>query len=197
MHPEDEAEFIAEILLDPEVVFINGPRWQSECPETHRNINEIDSYCIIWSPKDIPVLTAKYIETCYDWYCNSEFATIQFLRSSLFSDRILIEGSIAICTTEKGEKNSNEAFAKPVEKRYKTLRRFLKKTYFNSVISWENTKAPKSPATSVRSANPSKPDASVWIGPKALKWLQADMSRCVKQFPQGFVEGNFINTQEG
>ena len=44
------------------------------------------------------------------------------------------------------------------------------------------------PAGPSRSANPSDPDRSVWVGPNAMTWLQADPKRCVKQTPTSLVE---------
>lgn len=190
MHPEDEQLFVDEILTDANAVFIDGPRWKNEKPEVYRTIESTGYYCIIWSPKDKTLLQSEYIETCNDWYCKSEFATIQFIRSSLHDENVLTEGRIAISTRHAKGNESDISFAEPLEKRYKSLRKFIKKHFSNSIIIWENVKLPRSPKTSTRSANPSdKPDSSLWIGPAAIKWLKENPERCIKQSPTGFVEG--------
>jgi hypothetical protein len=186
MHPDDEALFVAEMLRDPEILLIDGPRWKTESPASQRNIEGIGNYCVVWSPEDFPTLTAKYIPTCNDWYCNSEFATIQFLRSTLDSDSVLTQGRIAIGT-------GDEESAKRVESRYKALRTFLKGHYVNSIVRWRNTNRPSAPASSSRSANPSRPDRTLWVGPSALKWLKSKEGRSIKQSPNAFVEGNLAD----
>ncbi|MEM8672074.1 MAG: hypothetical protein AAGG48_31450 [Planctomycetota bacterium] len=181
MHPDDECEFASEILSDDSVQLIDGPRWKTKTPETFRTLSNIGTYCVIWSTSDMPELTARYVETCDDWYCQSEYATIQFLRSEL-QDSILTEGSIAIATLQDAPCEQS------VEARYKTLRRFIKKRYTNSIVQWCNPQAPLAPARPKRSANPSKPDPQVWVGPHALQWLEADTTRRIKQHRSSIVE---------
>lgn len=190
MHPKDEQLFVDEILRDPNVVFIDGPRWENEAPEVCRTIESIGYYCIIWSPEDMPILAADYIESCNDWYCRSEFATIQFLRSEMHDENILVEGRIAISTSHAKENESDISFAEPLGKRYKLLRKLIKKHYSNSIIYWENKNLPRSPRTPKRSPNPSeKPDSSLWIGPNAVQWLNESPARCIKQNPSAYTEG--------
>lgn len=183
MHPQDEQSVVAELLREPSVVLIDGPRWQSAKPKTTRDVTTLRDYCIIWSPDDLPQLTARFVPACKDWYCESEHSTIQFLRSSL-AGRVLTEGRLAI-STEAAAAQARSA----VERRYKALRGFLKKNFANAVLRWQNMNLPVMPAGPSRSANPSDPDRSVWVGPNAMTWLQADPKRCVKQTPTSLVEG--------
>jgi hypothetical protein len=183
MHPDDEASIVLELLSDPSLQFIDGPRWKTAVPSTSRNLKEIGYYCIVWSPQDLPVLAAKFIPTCNDWYCQSEFATIQFLRSQKL-DSILTEGRFAVSTDPLLQLSAHG-----VQQRFRQLSRIIKKSYKNGVLRWRNPKAPEGPASPARSANPSKPDTSLWIGPAASQWLTADPERRVKQFLTGHVEG--------
>ena len=99
-HPNDEREFVAEILSDNSVQLIDGPRWKAKVPQTFRSLAEIQgNYCIIWSSQDRPALSARYIQTRNDWYCDAEMVTIQFLRSQCI-DSIITEGRIAISTKD-------------------------------------------------------------------------------------------------
>lgn len=190
MHPDDEREFVAHVLGDESVVFIDGPRWESESPLSCRDIAKLTgTYCIVWSPRDLQKLTAKYVPTCKDWYCDSEYATIQFLRSELLENSVIIEGRIAVSTEIEFTPKFSEASAKQVEARFKMLRRFIKTNYSNSIIRWKSANAPIAPAGPQRSANPSKPDPQIWIGPAALAWMKHRKTRCIKQFRNGFVEG--------
>jgi hypothetical protein len=184
MHPQDEADFVSEVLCDPAVVLINGPRWKTPMPELHRSLAEIDdNYCIIWSKNDGAELDAEFMPACDDWYCRSEGATIQFLRSHL-AESVLIEGRLAV-----GTNATQPLVAEAVERRYHKFRTFIRKRYTNSVLRWRNPRLPEAPKAPGRSANPSKPDATLWIGPVALKWLREDGQRRVKQCAEGFVEG--------
>ena len=186
MHPDDEREFEAQILADQNIQLVDGPRWKNESPETFRKLSEISgNYCIIWSTSDLPRLTARYIETCNDWYCDSEQATIQFLRSEL-QGSVITEGRIAISTSQ------NQPSSDGVEFRYKTLRQFVKKLFTNSIVQWCNPQLPIAPATSKRSANPSKPDPQVWVGPNALQWLESDSERRIKQQLNSVVEATVL-----
>ena len=182
MHPEDELEFEAQILADQSVQLVDGPRWKTKSPEGFRKLSEITGdYCIIWSASDLPHLTARHIKACNDWYCDSEYATIQFLRSQI-QESIITEGRIAISTTE------NQSSSNGVELRYKSLRKFVKKHFTNSIIQWFNPQLPIAPASSKRSANPSKPDPQVWVGPSSMRWLEADSERRIKQQLNSVVE---------
>ena len=125
MHPTDEREFENVLLCDSSIQFISGPRWKNEIPSTSRSLADIDSYCIVWSTSDTATLNADYIPSCNDWYCRSEYATIQFLRSEM-DDLVITEGRIAVIT------NECEGFpltsVKQLEKRFRKLRNFIKRT---------------------------------------------------------------------
>lgn len=121
MHPDDERDFISEVLHDDAVVLIDGPRWKSSEPKGHRSLESTGWYCIIWSKKDLPRLDSEFIPECNDWYCRSEGATIQFLRSRS-NESVIVEGRLAISTSS--ERND---VAGAVEQRYRSLRTFVKK----------------------------------------------------------------------
>jgi hypothetical protein len=183
MHPRDEAVLMAELLRDPAVLLVNGPRWKSAVPPTTRNVSTVGSYCIIWSTEDLPELAAHFIPGCNDWYCRAEYATIQFLRCSI-TETVITEGRLAI-STDPGAIET----AANVERRYKLLCRAIKATYLSSVVRWHNPDFPEAPAGPSRSANPSAPDPSLWVGPAAISWLASDAGRRIKNFPASPVEG--------
>jgi hypothetical protein len=187
MHPSDERDFAAHVLAEDGVYLIDGPRWKTSSPATHRSIEAIaGNYCIVWSVHDRPSLSARYVPTCNDWYCDSESATIQFLRSQVV-DTVITEGRIAIATS-----HASETEAAGVERRFKSLVRFVKKRYTNSIIRWCNPSLPLLPAIPGRSANPSKPDPQVWVGPHAMSWLQEHPNRRIKQFTNSLVEARIV-----
>lgn len=110
MHPADEREFAAQVLADPAVLLIDGPRWQAAAPQTFRDLDAIrGNYCILWSPDDQAALQARYIAGCNDWYCESEYATVQFLRSEIFADGVLFEGRIAVATGSASAQAAQES----------------------------------------------------------------------------------------
>jgi hypothetical protein len=184
MHPDDEREFVDELLLDDSIVLINGPRWKTREPVAYRSLEFIDYYCIIWCMKDLPALDAKFIPNCNDWYCKSEGATIQFLRSCI-NGSVLTLGRLAV-----GTDSETSEVAQSVEQRYRRLRKFVQKRYRNKVLRWRNPELPANRASVGRSSNPSKPDNAVWIGLAALDWLEADpATRRVKQWTSSIVEG--------
>src|SRR3981189_2462412 len=123
MHPYDEAALMTELLRDPAVLLIDGPRWKSATPPTARNISAVGDYCIIWSPEGLSELGADFIPTCNDWYFRTAYATIQFLRCEI-TETVITEGRLAISTGA----SSKEAAAN-VERRYKLLSRSIKKAY--------------------------------------------------------------------
>jgi hypothetical protein len=161
MHPDDEAALVTELLRDPAILFVDGPRWKAVTPPTTRDI-----------------LTAHG-----DWYCRDENSTVQFLRCKM-TETVIAEGSFAI-STEPAEAKA----AANVERRYKFLSRAIKKTFRNSVVQWRNPRLPEAPAGPSRSANPSAPDRSLWVGPAAMTWMAGHADRRVKTFLTGFVEG--------
>jgi len=146
-------------------------------------VSAVGRYCIIWSPEDLPVLAADFMPTCNDWYCRAEYATIQFLRSKI-AETLITDGRLAISTG-----NANEKTAVNVENRYKLLCRIIKKSHRNSVVRWRNPKFPDAPARPGRSANPSDPDRSLWVGPAAMNWMAGDAARRIKMSPASPVEG--------
>lgn len=193
MHPDDECEFEQLLVSDESIRFIAGPRWKTETPETSRSLTEIGYYCIIWSISDIAKLKAEFIPSCDDWYCRSEQATIQFLRSEM-DEAVITEGRIAISTIPSEE--FPESSVKRLEKRYGDLRRYLRKNYSNSIIQWRNPSLPYAPAGPFRSANPSNPDPQVWVGPNALRWLREQPDRRIKQYRQSLVEAVLVDDKE-
>jgi hypothetical protein len=183
MHPDDELLLLEKVLNEPSVVLINGPRWKAATPATARSLSQIGSYCIIWSPENLSELEARFIPSCNDWYCQSEHSTIQFLRSEI-RGTVVTEGRFAI-----GTNFASPRAASGVERRFKALSKFVKKTYSNSIMRWQNPTIPFAPAGPNRSANPSKLDNSVWVGPAAIAWLRSDDQRRIKQFFASVVEG--------
>jgi hypothetical protein len=90
---------------------------------------------------------------------------------------VIAEGRLAINTSS--EQND---VVRAVEKRYRSLRAFVKKRYRNGMLQWRNPDCPKGPEADGRSANPSKADNALWIGPAAVHWLQEEPTmRKVKQ----------------
>jgi hypothetical protein len=189
MHPDDEREFEQLLVSDESIRFIARPRWKTETPKTSRSLADIDYYCIIWSTSDIKKLKAEYIPSCDDWYCRSEYATIQFLRSEM-DEAVITEGRIAVSTILSRDFPATSV--KSLEKRYGDLRKYFRKNYSNSIIQWRNPTIPYAPAGPNRSANPSKPDPHVWVGPHALRWLRERPDRRIKQFHQGNVEAVLV-----
>jgi len=141
MHPDDEREFGAAILDGSSLTLIDGPRWPKSRPQTHRSLDSIGPYCILWSSAEIPELDAEFIPSCGDWYCRSEGSTIQFLRSQLLGS-FLTEGRIAIAMD--GEP---PMVARSVERRYRRLSRFIKQRYRNRMLRWRNPPSPRHPKT--------------------------------------------------
>ena len=190
MHPDDEREFEQVLLRDESIRFIAGPRWKTETPNTSRSLEDIGYYCIIWSTSDIKKLKADYIPSCDDWYCQSEYATIQFLRSKI-EDEILINGRLAISTISS--RDFPLTSVNSLEKRYRDLRKYFRKTYSNSIVQWRNPTFPYAPAGPNHSANPSKPDPLLWVGPHALCWLRERPDRRIKPFRDANVEALLVD----
>lgn len=194
MHPDDEREFEQLLVSDESLRFIAGPRWKTESPTTSRSLAEIaHNYCIIWSTSDIAKLKAEYIAPCDDWYCRSEYATIQFLRSAI-DNALMTEGRIAVATTASSDFPASSV--KSLEKRYDNLRKYFRKNYANGIVQWRNPTVPYAPAGPNRSANPSKPDPHLWIGPHALRWLRASADRRIKQMRLSIVEAVLVDGVE-
>ena len=188
MHPDDEDDFAAFVLSDATVRFIDGPRWKTESANCFRTLKRIGGYCIIWSPDDLAELTSRYIPTCEDWYCESEYATIQFLRSEIGASEVTV-GRIAIGTNHR-DSDFSESNAKQVEARYNRLRRFLKKNYSNSVVHWYNSGSHTPLPKPRRPPAYGDPVKNLWVGPKTLRWLRENRNRRVRQhssYMVGFV----------
>lgn len=191
MHPDDEIDFERLLVRDESIRFVAGPRWKAETPTIFRSLTDIaGNYCIIWSTSDIAELKSEYIPTCNDWYCRSEYATIQFLRSEI-DEMVITEGRIAIASNPQVDFSPSSV--KSLEKRFSNLRKYLRKNFSNSVIQWRNPVAPYAPAGPNRSANPSKPDPQVWVGPNALRWLRERPDRKIKQMRQSIVEAVLVD----
>lgn len=191
MHPDDERDLEHLLVRDESIRFIAGPRWKTETPTSFRSLTDIaNNYCIIWSTSDIAELKSEYIPTCNDWYCRSEYATIQFLRSEI-DEMVITEGRIAVASSSQDDFPASSV--KSLEKRFSNLQKYLQKNYSNSIIQWRNPAAPYAPAGHDRSANPSKPDPQVWVGPNALRWLRERPDRKIKQMRQSIVEAVLVD----
>lgn len=190
MHEDDERAFERELLAEQGLQFVDGPRWPTSSPPTFRSLAALSGhYCILWDPADLAVLQAKHIEEIGDFYCRSEYATIQFLRSKNVAG-VMTEGRIAVSTSD----DLSPVAAAAIDARYKRLRKYIQKNYENKVVRWCNPTLPLLPAGPKRSANPSEPDAQVWVGPRALDWLRQDESHRIKQFLQSTVEARLAQT---
>jgi hypothetical protein len=185
MHADDELQFERELLAESHLQFIDGPRWPDASPKTFRTLARVGHHCLLWSPLDLANLSADEVGPGA-WCCRSGQATIQFLRSEQ-CDTFLTEGRIAINTEASAPFEPGGAAA--LDKRYKRLRTSIKKTYANNLVHWFNPTSVAAPASKERSANPSKADEQVWLGPHALAWLQQDDQRRIKQFRQSVVVG--------
>jgi hypothetical protein len=190
MHPADERDFEPLLVSDESIRLIAGARWRTESPKSSRSLAEIDDhYCIIWSTSDIATLKAEYIPSCDDWYWRSEYAAIQFLRSEI-DELVITDGRFAVSTIRSRDFPASSV--QNLEKRYGELRNYIKRSFSNSIIQWRNPTIPYAPAGPDRSANPSKPDPQVWVGPHALRWLRERHDRRVKPFRQSKVEGVLV-----
>jgi hypothetical protein len=182
MDHNDEEAFVAQALQTGNVRFIDGPRWKSPKPVASLSISTFGWYVIIWSPDDLAELSAEYIPSCNDWYCQSEIATLQFLRSQ-YPGGDVVEGRIAVNVP------SGEVCPFPgVRKRFATLSRFIKKTYVNNAIFWQYADEASNLEILQRRGG-YQPDASLWIGPGAQAWLRADPNRHVFNNVGGRVIG--------
>lgn len=194
MHPDDEAEFVAKVTSEPDVVFVKGPKWSQPRPQIANDTRSAGNYLMIWHPSETPELTGTHYrkEETEWWYCNNEFSTIQFIRSGFHSEEpFLLEGRIAVCITSKEMAFYDQPSAASIERRFKSLRRFIKKIYTNKTLIWQNLSCPRS------KTNPGKPDPCVWIGPNALQWLnQMPRNRFVKDFPGGAATGYLLDLVE-
>ena len=180
MHPEDERELVSVVTAENGVVFVDGPKWETPEPPIVGDIHAADDYLVIWNPSETPPLTAiRHVKDAHEWwYCDSEFLTLQFLRSGFRrGEPYLFEGRIAVRTADEHEDSRDDRCAPSVERRFKRLRAAIKKTYTNRVLIWQNVLLPRSPT------NPNRRAANIWVGPHALRWLREDArNRWVQQF---------------
>ena len=180
MHPKDEIDFINFALEDKSVSLINGPRWPNEKPLTTRSLNSINSYyCIIWSKTDFPHTYSKFIPERGDWYCESEYATIQFLRSEATETELTV-GRLAVGTNYRDEHFLDE-HAKAIEKRFRLYSKYIKKIFLNSIAYWYNSKSHTPLSNPIPPDVLGKPDKNLWVGPYALKWLENNNERRIRQ----------------
>jgi hypothetical protein len=154
MHPKDESLFAEELLREDELVLIDGPRWPNSVPSLTRKLDEIGNYCIVWSHSDLAALAADFIPSCNDWYCNTEYATIQFLRSEI-RDGALHAGRIAY---HHFPSSFDSSAADSISKRFNRLRRYIRRHFYNSAL--------------VGRDHPGYVFSSMWVGPYAAEWLQ-------------------------
>jgi hypothetical protein len=191
MHPADEIKFTDLILSEPGTVFVNGPRWSSSTPPTTTEIHGSGDYLMIWHPSEAPGLSGRHYqkEETEWWYCENEFLTVQFLRSGFqFGETYLFGGRIAITTTNIDKAILDEPSAHLVEARFKKLSKAIKKIHKNKLIIWQDPSSPRS------GTNPIKPDATVWVGPHALKWLEEDPNnRWVQPFRGAGAKGYLLD----
>lgn len=191
MHPADEKEFVSLILSEPGVALVDGPKWDQASPPICSDVSQAGDYLMIWNRSETANLKGKRYELNGKqwWYCANEQLTIQFLRSDKSRDkRVLLEGRLAVNTTDAAKTVRAPAVAESIERRFKNLRKALRKTYVNSILIWQNPTLPRS------KTNPGKPAPSVWIGPHALRWLEeAPRERWVQQFRESIVRGYIVD----
>jgi hypothetical protein len=178
MHPDDEKAFVAALVAEEGVHLIDGPRWKSQVPRLARSIEEISGdHCIVWCGSDGAPLQARLVEASGHWYCTSEQTTLQFLRSCM-EDDLITEGRLALGDRSDDAESPAD---KLVLRRFHRLRDRIRKTYTNKLARWSNPGLPFRPAGPGRFANPSPPDAQLWIGPGAIAWLRERPGRSIRQ----------------
>lgn len=191
MHPEDESEFARFVTSEVGTVFVEGPNWQLSRPAVSSEIATVGSDLMIWNPLETPELIGTHYrnEASEWWCCENRFLTIQFLRSGFqFGEPFLSEGRIAVATTDKDKSVFHTPSASAIEKRYTALRKFIRKHYVNGKIIWQALSFPRS------ATNPLKPDSCLWVGPRAMCWLeQAPETRWVQQFRSANARGYLID----
>jgi hypothetical protein len=128
-------------------------------PSPTRKLDEIGNYCICWSPSDLYPLTADFIPSCNDWYCNTEYATMQFLRSEI-REGVLHAGRIAYHHFPAG---FDSLAVDSISKRFNRLRRYIRRHFYNSAL--------------VGRDHPGYVFSSMWVGPYAAEWLQQSAQR--------------------
>lgn len=162
MHPDDERDFVAHLLSDDRVFLIDE--------------RASDPAALLRSIEAIPGSLCSILRLPNGAGTGAVSGTkkIQFLRSQIVGT-LITEGSIAIATLDDEEE------AVGVEKHYKSLSKFIKARYANSILRWYNPDRPFGPGEPGRSPNPSKPDPQVWVGPSVHPWLAQDPERRIRQ----------------
>jgi hypothetical protein len=191
MHPSDEEEFIKVVYSEPGTVFVDGTDWP---PPIVSNFQEVGSILKIWNPADTSPLTSEKLSNDKKewWVGSNDFLAIQFCRSGFqHGHPFLLGGEICIATTSKGGEVRNALSAPSIEKRYKSLRKYIQKTYTNKVLIWQCISYPRS------KNNPSEPTNLFWVGPHALAWLNEDpKNRWVQQAPTNLARGYLLDLVE-
>jgi hypothetical protein len=191
MHPDDEPAFVQVVTTEVGTVFVDGTNWPTPRPPITNDLQTAGNYLMIWNPHQTPKLTATHFRNEDEewWNCKNEFVTIQFLRSGFqYGEPFLFEGSIAVGTTDMDKSFFHEPSAPAVEERFKALRKFIKKAYTNKAIIWQSMSAPRS------NTIPHRPDASLWVGPRALIWLgEKPKKRWVQQSRFALTRGYLLD----
>lgn len=191
MHPDDEADFVRIITAEPGIVFVNGPNWSTPGPPIMTDFAKPDSYLMIWNPTETPKLIGTHFRNGDEewWNCKNEFLTLQFLRSGFqHGEPFLLEGSVSVGTTDQDKSFFHKPSAPAVDERFKTLRKFIRKTYTTKVIIWQPLDSPRS------KTKRNIPDTSLWVGLHAMKWLrQKRRKRWVQQCRYTLTGGYLVD----
>lgn len=131
MHPDDERDFVAHILSDDRVFLIDEHSNDPAGPPLLRSIEPVASgLCsIVLRPAGGGAN-----------HTGAASGKIQFSRSQIVGP-LITEGRIAIGTIAGSEE------AAWVERQYKTLSKFIKARYTNSILRWYNPDLPSGPAS--------------------------------------------------
>ncbi|PLP56281.1 hypothetical protein CYK37_26230 [Mesorhizobium loti] len=169
MHPDDERDFVSHVLSDDRTFLIDERSSDPAGPLLLRSIDAIaGGRCGIFRQPGGAGTNGDGGSGA------SGTKKIQFLRSQIVGT-LITEGSIAIGT----DRDDGEAAG--VERHYKSLSKFIKARYANSVLRWYNPNLPFAPAAPGRSVNPGGPAPQVWVGPSVRPWLAGDPERRIRQ----------------
>jgi len=190
LHPEDEAALLEPLFRAPHARLVRGPRWPTPSPPLVQELAaEEHVYLLVWPTTWAPELSAQHIPTTGDWYCNSEFATLQLIRSRLHGS-VLTSGRLALSGFPTG---FPEEFQSSLKTLFGKARRTLKRECRNGLVCWHNPTDPRPPVDATRSANPSAPDKRLWLGPHAIAWLQQSQDNVIKLSPSALVVGRLAS----
>lgn len=169
MHPDDERDFMSHVLSDEQTFLIDERSVDLAGPPLLRSIDAVpgERCGILLKPAGNDPSDARSGDV-------PGTKKIQLLRSRIVGT-LITEGSIAIGTDPDDED------AAGLVRRYRSLSKFIKARYANSVLRWYDPDRPFAPATAGRSANPGKPDPQVWVGPTVRPWLAGDPERRIRQ----------------